>query len=106
MAERREKRKKRREEEEGGGASDLQVINNKLIIPTKRHRKQGEVKVHRRQRTVLFQLCVLHDEWSSAAMIGTVPDVCPRFLQVDVAGGGVVGVGLQNGPVAPDVHQI
>lgn len=40
-------------------------------------------------------------------MLGTlaVPVLQPRLLQVDVAGGGVVGEGLQNRPVAPQIHQ-
>ena len=51
---------------------------------------------------------VLHDEGSAAGVFRTlaVPVVGPLLLQVDVAGGGVVGEGLQNRPVAPEVHQI
>lgn len=46
---------------------------------------------------------MLHDEWSAAGMFRTllVPARCPLLLQVDIAGGGVVG----EGPVAPEVHQ-
>lgn len=52
-------------------------------------------------------LRVLHNERSAAGMFGTlvVPALCTLLLQVDVAGGGVVGEGLQNRPVAPEVHQ-
>ena len=40
-------------------------------------------------------------------MFGTlaVPVLSPLLLHVDVAGGGVVGGGLQNRPVASEVHQ-
>lgn len=34
-----------------------------------------------------------------------IPVFQPQLLQVDVAGGGVVGTRLQNGPVAPQIHQ-
>lgn len=52
-------------------------------------------------------LSALHNEWSAAGMFRTlaVPVLCPLLLQVDIAGGGVVGEGLQNWPVAPEVHQ-
>ena len=51
-------------------------------------------------------LSVLHNEWSAARMFRTlaVPVLSPLLLQVDIAGGGVVGEGLQNRPVAPKVH--
>lgn len=50
----------------------------------------------------------LHDEWSAARVFGTlaVPVLHALLLQVDVAGGGVVGPRLQNGPVATEVHEI
>lgn len=52
-------------------------------------------------------MCLLHDEWSAAGMFGalTVPVLGPLILPVNVAGGGVVGEGLQNRPVTPEVHQ-
>lgn len=34
-----------------------------------------------------------------------VPVLFSLLLQVDIAGGGVAGKGLQNRPVAPKVHQ-
>ena len=51
-------------------------------------------------------LSVLHNEWSAARMFRTlaIPVLSPLLLQVDIAGGGVVGEGLQNRPVAPEVH--
>ncbi len=51
-------------------------------------------------------LSVLHNEWSTAGMFRTlaVPVLRPLLLQVDIAGGGVVGEGLQNRPVAAEVH--
>lgn len=52
-------------------------------------------------------LSVLHNEWSAARVFRTlaVPVLHPQLLHVDVAGGGVVGAGLQNRPVAPEEHQ-
>lgn len=56
---------------------------------------------------VCARLSVLHNEWSAARMFRTlaVSVLCSLLLQVDIAGGGVVGEGLQNWPVAPKVHQ-
>lgn len=56
---------------------------------------------------VCVRLSVLHNEWSAAGMFRTlaVPVLSSLLLQVDIAGGGVVGEGLQNWPVAPEVHQ-
>lgn len=50
---------------------------------------------------------LLDNEWSAARMFGTlaVPVLGPLLLQVDVAGGGVMGEGLQNRCVALQVHQ-
>lgn len=50
----------------------------------------------------------LNNEWSAARIFRTlaVPVLRPLLLQVDVAGRGVVGPRLQNGPVAPKVHEI
>lgn len=51
---------------------------------------------------------MLHNEWSAAGMFRTlaVPALCPLLLQVHIAGGVVVGEGLQNRPVAPEVQQV
>lgn len=63
-----------------------------------------------RSRSVCVCVCVfsvLHNERAVAGMLRTlaIPGFCPLLLQVDIAVGGVVGEGLQNWPVAPQVHQ-
>lgn len=66
----------------------------------------------RRADSEMTNLCdcfinVLHNEWSAAGMLRTlaVPVHHPVFLQVDIAVGGVVGAGLQNWSVPPEVHK-
>lgn len=51
---------------------------------------------------------LLHNEWSAAGMIRAlaIPVLGPLLLQVDVGGGVVVGARIQNGPVAPQIHEI